>query len=325
MDSLLFALSVAFALVAGMFGWMTFFDLRQRGRYKSSVFKENLRRSSLTNPDQNESALNAKVLVLLRKETKEWAVHGVGARSGVLQGNFSERFSRIHGMLQSAWFCEQVGKAGLDGEVSEQGFCLSRVRLALSIGIVALLVGALFSTEFGLIMACAGVIYGWRLPKKVVSRRIESRAHQMEHHLPEMLDVIALGMRSGLSFDASIKLYATHFGTYLAHELSNVQRQWLSGLEYRDEGLRKLADSYDSPVFKRVVETIIRSVRFGSSMVESLEEQSVEARVAYRTRREEQVARAPVKMMIPTGTLILPAMLMLVVGPVLLELMGGGL
>ena len=86
-----------------------------------------------------------------------------------------------------------------------------------------------------------------------------------------------------------------------------------------------VARSYDSQIFKRIIETIIRSVRFGSSMVESLEEQSAEARLTYRTRREEQVAKAPVKMMIPTGTLILPAMLILVVGPVLLELMGGGL
>ena len=37
------------------------------------------------------------------------------------------------------------------------------------------------------------------------------------------------------------------------------------------------------------------------------------------------MARAPttVKMMVPTGTLILPAMLLLVLGPVLLELMEG--
>ena len=34
-------------------------------------------------------------------------------------------------------------------------------------------------------------------------------------------------------------------------------------------------------------------------------------------------AKAPVKMMVPTGVLILPAMLMLVLGPVLLELAGG--
>ncbi len=185
--------------------------------------------------------------------------------------------------------------------------------------------GSIFSGELCAIMLIAGACLGWRAPKKALEHRIENRAHQMEHHLPEMLDVVALGMRSGLSFDASIKLYTSHFKTYLAREISNAQKQWLSGLERRDEALRMVARSYDSQIFKRIIETIIRSVRFGSSMVESLEEQSAEARLTYRTRREEQVAKAPVKMMIPTGMLILPAMLILVVGPVLLELMGGGL
>lgn len=228
-------------------------------------------------------------------------------------------------MFKSRWFCTNVSKSGLGDQITELGFCRTRFRLAFLIGASLSLLGAIFSTEMCLILLVGGIALGWRMPKRALAQRIENRTNQMEHHLPEMLDVIALGMRSGLSFDSSLKLYTSHFRTYLAQEFSNIQRQWLSGLERRDDALRKIADSYDSQIFKRIVETIIRSIRFGSSMVESLEEQSAEARVAYRTRREEQVAKAPVKMMIPTGTLILPAMLIMVVGPILLELMGGGL
>jgi tight adherence protein C len=60
-------------------------------------------------------------------------------------------------------------------------------------------------------------------------------------------------------------------------------------------------------------------------MIDGLEAAARDARVSYRTARQEEVAKAPVKMMIPTGVLILPAMLILVLGPVLLELIGGGL
>ena len=68
---------------------------------------------------------------------------------------------------------------------------------------------------------------------------------------------------------------------------------------------------------------MIRSLHFGTSLAESLESAAQEARGDYKAKREEQVAKAPVKMMLPTGTLILPAMLLLVLGPVLLELMEG--
>ena len=91
----------------------------------------------------------------------------------------------------------------------------------------------------------------------------------------------------------------------------------------REEALRQVADSYDSPVMNRVIEDTIRSLRFGSSLADNLELVAEEVRAEYRSRKEEQVAKAPVKMMLPTGTLILPAMLILVLGPVLLELMKG--
>ena len=61
----------------------------------------------------------------------------------------------------------------------------------------------------------------------------------------------------------------------------------------------------------------------GATMADNLEDAAREARSGYKARRQEAVAKAPVKMMVPTGVLILPAMLMLVLGPVLLELAGG--
>lgn len=75
----------------------------------------------------------------------------------------------------------------------------------------------------------------------------------------------------------------------------------------REDALRDLAASYDSPLFARVVESMVRSLRFGSSLAEGLESAAAEARAVHRAQVEERVAKAPVKMMVPTGTLILPA------------------
>ena len=91
----------------------------------------------------------------------------------------------------------------------------------------------------------------------------------------------------------------------------------------REQSLRQLAASYDSKLLSRVIESMVRSLRFGVSVAAVLDEASHEARGLYKARVEEQVAKAPVKMMLPVGTLILPAMLLLILGPVLLELMDG--
>ena len=89
------------------------------------------------------------------------------------------------------------------------------------------------------------------------------------------------------------------------------------------EALRQLAASYECDQLARVVDSMVRSLRFGSALADILEEAAAQSRATYRTALEERVAKAPVKMMVPTGALILPAMLLLVMGPILLELAGG--
>lgn len=228
------------------------------------------------------------------------------------------------GMGAGKGFESMARLAGLEGRVSPEGFVESKARLALLGAAAGAVCGLLFSAGLAIALAVAGALTGWRMPGHALRTRAALRAHEAERHLPEMLDVVSLGMRSGLSFDASLHIYASHFDTLLSQELERARIQWSSGLARRDEALRAVASTYDSAVFARVVETMARSIRYGSSMVASLERDAAEARSAYRSEREERIAKAPVKMMVPTGVLILPAMLVMVLGPVLLELVEGG-
>lgn len=216
-----------------------------------------------------------------------------------------------------------VRSAGLQGRLTPASCGEARVRLALGLAAAGGACGLVVSTEFGLLLAAAGVVAGWKALPWALGRRSVRRAQEMERHLSEMLDVMALGLRSGLSFERSLEMYVRHFSTLLAASFSLAHRQWTSGLASREDALRGVAASYASPLLDRVVENVIRSLRFGSSLASNLEDAAREARVAYRARKQEQVAKAPVKMMVPTGVLILPAMLMMVLGPMLLELMTG--
>ena len=149
------------------------------------------------------------------------------------------------------------------------------------------------------------------------------RTHELERCLPEMLEVMSLGLRSGLSFERSFELYCKHFEGRLVESAERAYRRWSMGLATREQALRDMAGEYDSKLLSRLVESIVRSLRFGSSLAEGLDALATEARDVRKARLQEAIAKAPVKMMIPTGTLILPAMLLLVLGPVLLELMQG--
>lgn len=224
---------------------------------------------------------------------------------------------------RAGWFAAHARKAGLADEVSPEGFRECRVRLALGSAVVGGLVGAVLSNELMVLLGGVGLAAGALAPRWAVSDAERRRAREVERHLSEMLEVTALGLRSGLSFDRSFELYGTHFETPFAEACASARRRWSLGLTTRDEALRDLAATYDSEQLARVVENMVRSLRFGSSLAESLESAAAEARAEHRARLEERVAKAPVKMMMPTGALILPAMLLLVLGPVLLELANG--
>ena len=222
-----------------------------------------------------------------------------------------------------SWYRAHAKLAGCARDVSVAGFCEARMRLG-AIGCAAgALLGILLSNELALLLGLAGALAGASTPKRAVRTACKRRTASAQRHLSEMLEVVALGLRSGLTFDRSFALYGEHFGNGFAQSCARAHRSWALGLVSREEALRDLASSYGCEQLTRVVESVVRSLRFGSSLTGILEEAAAQSRADWRTALEERVAKAPVKMMLPTGTLILPAMLLLVMGPILLELAGG--
>lgn len=298
-------IGAAFAGCGGLFGWKAWRQHTRRERMRRSVAQ----RSGSGAADQaRQDALLGRLMQLERRLEQ--------GQARVLCPTWAAHASS---------FAEMSARAGLANDVSPAAFCEMRFRLALLAAIAGCAIGCTFSFELALLLGTTGAILGWRALQASIARRQHERTQAMEEHLPEMLDVMALGMRSGLSFDAALRLYCAHFSSELSLELKRAQGIWEAGLAHRTEALRELARSYGSPALSRVVETWVRSLRFGTSMIDALEAESAQARAAYKAKREERIAKAPVKMMIPTGALILPAMLLLVLGPVLLELMNGGI
>lgn len=213
--------------------------------------------------------------------------------------------------------------AGLASTVNASGFFEARLMVVLAGAAGGFVLGFMGSGILALLLGIAGAAFGWLLPSYALTAKARQRVDDVERCLPEMLDVVSLGLRSGLSFDRSLEFYLDNFDNLLASAMRLARDQYAQGLVARDEALVNMAASFDSPALSQVVGSIVRSLRFGASLAEPLEDAARQARANYKARKEEEVAKAPVKMMVPTGTLILPAMLILVLGPVMLELAGG--
>jgi len=153
-------------------------------------------------------------------------------------------------------------------------------------------------------------------------KKRERTANSCEAELPRMFDIIAMGMHAGLSFDTSFGLYVHRFESELALLCRERFEIWERGLISRSEGLEQLASSVKLPLFDRFCRTASRSIRYGIPMAPLIKEYAEQSRKEYRNKQKELVLKAPVKMLLPTGVLILPAMMMLVIGPILLDVAG---
>lgn len=155
--------------------------------------------------------------------------------------------------------------------------------------------------------------------KKPSTREREERSLALERHVPEMIDALSLGMRAGMSFERAFRSYCFRFDDELACLCRQACLKWESGLVSRDDALLELGTASGVASLERFSSNVVRCLRFGSPMNRMLDSLASEARGCYRAKMEEKVAKAPVKMLVPTAVLILPAMLIVVMAPVLLE------
>lgn len=135
--------------------------------------------------------------------------------------------------------------------------------------------------------------------------------------MPELLDILTLGLSAGLSFDMALSLYCARFSTELGDAFGEALLSWRMGLGTRAEVLGELAKDLGSPAVERFASTVAEALEFGSPLSSALERQAESMRDEQRALVEEQIEKVPVKMLVPLGTLIVPAMLLAVLGPLI--------
>ena len=153
---------------------------------------------------------------------------------------------------------------------------------------------------------------------------LERRRAACLGEMPEFLDILTLGLTAGLSFDASLELYCESFDNSLARMFGEAMAAWRMGLSSRSSVLQKLADDMGIQALRSFSSVVSAALEFGTPLSAALERQAQGIRDEQRAEVEESIEKVPVKMLIPMGTLIVPAMLLAILGPLLGSAVGIG-
>jgi len=160
--------------------------------------------------------------------------------------------------------------------------------------------------------------FAWRQ-----TRQDQRRAQRCARELPDMIDILTLGLQAGLSFDAALSAYVERFDTVLAQELKSMQHSYQLGLCSRRQALHKLCDRVPDDAVMRFIAVVSEALDLGTPLLPTFGTLSFELRRYQKLKLEEQIARAPVKLLVPLGLCVLPAVLILLMGPVLLQMIAG--
>jgi len=196
----------------------------------------------------------------------------------------------------------------------------AKLALAGTTALVGLLVVGGGAGLLTWVLVLAAVVGSYRIPEAVLWGRGRERQAAMTDQLPDVLDQMTVSVAAGLGFEAALSRAANGKGP-LADELSRTLHDVAVGRPRR-EAYNALVARTDVPDLKRFVAAVNQADEYGIAIADVLKSQAQEMRVKRRQRAEEQAMKVPVKVTFPLMLCFLPALLITVVGPAVLNLMG---
>lgn len=234
------------------------------------------------------------------------------------QGNKQTKSARKRQETQK--LALQLRKAGL--HMSTGSFTYLKTAVAIVGTIVFTGIGVLLMdvTSYFWLVIVVGSMLSVLAPTFILKQKIKSHQDAIRAQLPDTLDLLSVCMEAGLSFDASLLKVSERMEGPLIDELVTVFKQIQLG-KSRNDALKALSDSTDVDELKTFVSAVIQANTLGIPITNVLAAQSEQLRVAKREKIREEAAKVPTKMTIPTVLLILPAIICIIMGPVIIQVM----
>jgi tight adherence protein C len=164
------------------------------------------------------------------------------------------------------------------------------------------------------------VLAAWFLPVAWLSQRMRARQDEIQRGLPDSLDMLSVCASAGLGFDQSLQYISEYWETELGEELKRTTEEMEMGVS-RGEALRHLANRVDVEELSQFVAILIQAERIGMSYADVLHSQALQMRVLRQLRSREIANKLPAKMMLPLVLLIFPAMIIVLLGPAIPQLL----
>jgi len=207
-------------------------------------------------------------------------------------------------------------KAGLTGTVRAEEFValqVASVLMGAAVGLTTIITG-IGGIRVGLGLLILLPMAGAAGPAMWLRRRISSRRDEVIKDLPDVLDLMTISVAAGLGLEQAMQVSCAHFDSAVCNELLLTLREMELGLSRHDalENLKLRTDIDDLVTFAVVLS---QADALGLPIGRVLQAQADEMRDKRRQRARERAAKVPVKILFPLAFCFLPAIMIIVLGP----------
>ena len=179
---------------------------------------------------------------------------------------------------------------------------------------------ALSKPTTGLGLAIVLGAAGWFGPDSHLERKARARSELLRRALPDALDLLAISVEAGVSFEGAMAAAASDLGGPLGEEFDRLLQEMRLGLSRR-EALISLKDRNDTRELSGFILALLQADALGISVGAVLRTQAGEMRSVRRRLAREQAAKTPVKLLFPLMFGIFPALLIVIMGPAVIRIM----
>jgi tight adherence protein C len=220
----------------------------------------------------------------------------------------------------------KLEKAGYPGGLRGADWVGVKFLSLIGFAILAFLIGLLLTRGTfiaALLFALGGAALGYLAPEFWLGRKIRQRSMAMTLQLPDALDLLTISVEAGLGFDAALAKVVEKMEGPLVDEFRQALAEVRMGRSRRD-ALRDVASRADAQPVSNFIGAIVQAEQLGVPIAKVLQIQSNQLRIERRQRAEEAAAKAPVKMLFPMVGCIFPTIFIVILGPAIVTVMGGG-
>jgi tight adherence protein C len=165
-----------------------------------------------------------------------------------------------------------------------------------------------------LALVAVSVVLAYKMPGIILARRIKARADRIEREIPDFIELLAITVEAGLSFDAAAQNTIVRMSGPIREEFGLMLQEVRMGVA-REEAIAHVTERVDSRNLHTFARSLNQGAALGVPLGQILRNLSTDMRIRRKQMADERVQKTPLKIIMAAFFFIFPALLVVLMGP----------